>query len=302
MYTCMYREGAGKTDDTRYWIWLAERTVGRGRIRELLEQMGSARAVYFAGAGEYGDEPGDLTDKSLRLAMEILRRCEAAGIRVLTYGDSRYPERLRQLEDPPTVLYVRGDLGDPDDEPVIALVGTRKCTPFGVRMAEKLGRDIARYGGVLATGLAAGIDSAAARGALSGGGLVIGVLGCGADVVYPRSNGPLFEDVLRHGALISEYPPGTPPLGRNFPERNRIMSGISLGVAVVEAPERSGALITAGAALEQGRDVFVVPANPDAESCKGSNLLLQEGAYPVLNGWDIMSQYRHLFPGLIQEP
>ena len=153
----------------------------------------------------------------------------------------------------------------------------------------------------MVSGIASGIDSVAMKGALTAGGTVVGVLGCGADVIYPAANRWLYADTEKYGCLLTEFPPGTPPLGRNFPRRNRIISGLSCGVLVVEAPEKSGALITARLSADQGRDVFVVPANIDVETAVGSNALLRDGAIPVSSGWDILSEYRYQFPGKIRE-
>lgn len=293
--------------ELKYWLWFSEiRGIPRQDLLAVLEHFGSPEEVYFAGEAEYrnilsqGWEP--LLNKSMGEVRGILRCCEENGFSVLTMQDSQYPSRLKNIYDPPFVLYVKGKLPDLNNEAAVAVVGTRSCTPYGVVTAEKLSYEMARCGGTVVTGLARGIDTAAAKGALRAGGKVIGVLGCGLDIVYPRSNESLFEDVAATGAIITEFKPGTPPEGRNFPIRNRILSGISLGVTLIEAPERSGALITAGLALEQGRDVFVAPGNIDAPSCRGSNGLLKEGAYPVFSGWDIMSQYAAAFPDKIRDP
>jgi len=212
--------------------------------------------------------------------------------------DAEYPDRLRNIYDPPIALYVRGNLHEIDDIPVVAIVGTRDCTPYGITSAENVAYTLAQHGIVIATGLARGIDSAAARGALRGGGRVLGVIGSGLDIVYPSENKTLFDDVAGAGALVSEYAPGVPAIAAHFPARNRIISGLSLGVAVIEAPKRSGALITAARALEQGRDVFTLPGNVDARCCEGSNALLREGAIPILSGEDIVNEYADLFPAI----
>lgn len=293
--------------ELKYWLWLAgRRGIARAKLLELLDALGSPEEIYFAREDVYrrvleGDF-SSLMDKDLTDARAALRECDEKGISILTLRDAGYPTRLANIFDPPLVLYIRGKLPDLDDQPAVAMVGTRSCTPYGLVSAEKLGYEIARCGGVIVTGLARGIDSAAARGALRAGGKVVGVLGCGTDVVYPRSNGPLFADVAASGAIVSEFPPGTPPEGKNFPIRNRVISGLSVGVVLIEAPERSGALITASLALEQGRDVFVVPGNIDAPSCLGSNRLLREGAAPAMCGWDVMAQYDALFPGKVRNP
>ena len=215
---------------------------------------------------------------------------------MITLQDAEYPNRLRNIFDPPSVLYISGSLPMIDEEPAVAIVGTRDCTPYGVKAAGDAGYLLARSGLIVVTGLARGIDSAAARGALRGGGRVVGVIGSGLDIVYPAENRPLFEDVSCSGAIISEYPPGTAAVSTHFPARNRIISGLSLGVAVIEAPKKSGALITAARALEQGRDVFAMPGNIDAKKSEGSNSLLREGAIPILSGEDIISEYAELFP------
>jgi len=216
--------------------------------------------------------------------------------------DAAYPVRLKNIPAPPMVLYIRGMLPIIDEEAAIAVVGTRNATPYGMISGEKLGYEIAKAGGLVVSGLARGIDSAAARGALRAGGKVVGVVGTGLDRVYPPENKPLFTDVVSSGAIISEYPPGTEALPQNFPMRNRIMSGISVGVAVLEAPKKSGALITADRALEQGRELFAVPGNIDAKSCEGSNELLKDSAHVVTCGWDIMEFFEVNFPEKIKKP
>jgi DNA processing protein len=180
-------------------------------------------------------------------------------------------------------------------------VGTRKASGYGLQIAEKMGAQIAACGGMVVSGAADGIDSAAMKEALLQGGPVVGVLGFGADVVYPASNRKLFAQLEEKGCLISEYPPGTPGYKWNFPQRNRLISGISHGVLVVEAPERSGALITARHAMEQGREVFVVPGNINSDTSAGSNNLLREGATAVFEGYDILREYASRFPGQIRK-
>lgn len=292
--------------ELKYWVWLTSLGAQRRDIMALLEHFGPPDEIYFAGEADYknvlesGWEP--FLNKSMAEPRRIMRVCEERGYDILTLHDARYPQRLKNIFDPPAVLYVRGKLPNLDELPAVAVVGTRSCTPYGLVNAEKLSYEAARCGAVIVTGLARGIDSAAARGALRAGGRVVGVLGCGPDVVYPKSNEPLFDDVAASGAIITEFPPGTPPSAHNFPVRNRIMSGVSVGVVVIEAPERSGALITAALALEQGRDVFVMPGNIDAPSCLGSNSLMKEGAIPVMSGWDIVSQYESLFPDRVKNP
>ena len=291
-----------------HWLWFAARTgMGDKMKRVLLSHFEDPETIYFAPEPEFeGFE--DLTpaavesmmDKDLTPCEEVLRQCQEKKIHILTFQDAAYPDRLRNIPDPPMVLYYKGALPAFDELPVIGVVGTRKASAYGLTAAKRLGYQIAACGGTVVSGMASGIDGAAMKGALTAGGSVVGVLGCGADIVYPASNRWLYADTERYGCILTEFPPGTPPVGRNFPRRNRIISGLSCGVLVVEAPERSGALITARLSADQGRDVFVVPANIDVETAVGSNALMRDGAIPVSSGWDILSEYRYQFPGKVR--
>lgn len=291
-----------------HWIWLATRPNLNDRQKMLvLEHFRDPEDVYYAAQDTYRQIDGltqealeSLQDKDLHAAADILRQCADENIRICAYGDSGYPAALKNISDPPLVLYYKGRLPDLDGFPVIAVVGTRKATLYGSNVAQRMGGQIARCGGIVVSGMAAGIDASAIAGALTAGGQAVGVLGCGADVVYPVCNRGLFADMERYGCLISEFPPGTPPYKWNFPKRNRIMSGLANGVLIVEAPEKSGALITARQAADQGRDVFVVPGNIDVPTCTGSNGLLREGAIAVSRGWDVVSEYVHLYPDKIR--
>jgi DNA processing protein len=217
-------------------------------------------------------------------------------VRILCLQDAAYPDRLRSIYNPPLVLYVRGTLPDIDGSLCVGVVGTRRAGGYGLQTAERLGRELAEGGAVVVTGIAEGIDTAAARGALKAGGRVVAVLGTGVDVAYPAWNSRLQRAVERSGALLSEYPPGARGSKFTFPMRNRIISGLCLGVAIVQAPEKSGALITAARAQEQGRDLFVVPGNVDDESFSGSNALIRDGACLIRSGADIIEEYRWRFP------
>lgn len=292
-----------------HWIWLATREglTDRGRVA-LLERFSDAEDIYFAEASEYANISGlsqdavlSLQDKKVKEAEAILDRCAKDDIHVLTWQDAAYPRRLKNIPDPPVVLYYKGKLPEFDALPLIAVVGTRGASAYGLSIAKRMGYQIANCGGVVVSGLASGVDAMAMSGALTAGMPVIGVLGCGADVIYPRSNRALFTDTQRQGCLLTEFPPGTAPISWNFPKRNRIISGISCGVLVVEAPEKSGALITARQAADQGRDVFVVPGNIDVDSCRGSNALLRDGAIAVSSGWDVLSEYEAQFPEKIRK-
>jgi DNA processing protein len=297
----------GDMSSLKYWIWLATRTgVGSARAKRLIDFFGSPENVYYAKDRDYFDVEGIkhadihwLMQKELDTANKILSSCEEIGCRAIAYQDPNYPDRLRNIYDPPMVFYVKGNLPNIDDIPVVGVVGTRSCTPYGILTAENVCYKLSENGIVVVTGLARGVDTAATRGALRGGGNTIGVIGSGLDIVYPPENKSMYADVIGAGAIISEYPPGTPAVRQNFPARNRIISGISLGVAVIEAPKKSGALITAARALEQGRDVFALPGNVDAFTCEGSNKLLREGAIPFMSADDIIDEYTGLYPGNI---
>ncbi len=292
-----------------HWIWLATRPGMNDRMKAaVLDHFGDPEDAFYADSTAYQKIEGltqegidALRDKSLNEAKKILAQCTDKDIGILTYRDAAYPARLKNISDPPLVLYYKGRLPDFDGLPVIAVVGTREATGYGLTAAKRIGYGIAKCGGVVVSGLAFGIDGVAMSAALTAGGMVVGVLGCGADVVYPLSNRGLFADTERCGCLLTEFPPGTPPHKWNFPKRNRIISGLSCGVVVVEAPVRSGSLITARQAADQGRDVFVVPGNIDVPTCEGSNALLRDGAIAVRSGWDILSEYQSLYPDRIRK-
>lgn len=288
----------------KYWIWLAELPELTNQARlALLRHFGTPENAFYADAGEILLTEGitraqaeALDRKSLDAAERILEDCRRLGLRILTFQDAEYPNRLRNIYDPPFLLYVRGSLPPVDEEAVIAVVGTRSCTPYGETCGEKLGYGLARGGAVVVSGLARGVDAAATRGALRAGGVPIGVVGGGVDVVYPPEHRYLFEDVAAAGALLSEYPPGSEPDKTHFPVRNRIMSGLAVATVVVEAPLRSGALITANTALEQGRDLFAVPGPIDAPASAGCNRILRDGGGIVTEARDVLSQYVGRFP------
>jgi DNA processing protein len=292
-----------------HWIWLATRSGINDRVKAaILAHFGDPEDVFYADSVAYKQIEGlteegaqALEDKALAEAQGILARCADEDIHILTYRDAAYPGRLKNIADPPLVLYYKGRLPDFDGQPLIAVVGTRKASGYGLTAAKRMGYQIAQCGGVVVSGMAFGIDGMAMSGAMSAGGTVIGVLGSGADVVYPASNRSLFVDTVKRGCLLTEFPPGTPPHRWNFPKRNRLISGLSCGVLVVEAPEISGALITARQAADQGRDVFVVPGNIDVPTCQGSNALLRDGAIMVTSGWDVMSEYQLLFPDKVRK-
>ena len=292
-----------------YWIWLTTRkrlTLAGQQLA--LSYFGTPEEIYRARHSDNEQVQG-LTDKEVAAlgqkdldgAKTILEMCSDQGIRVITSRDTAYPQRLLAIDVPPLVLYYRGKFMPFDELPVVTVVGSRKASAYGLAVARRMGNQIGACGGVVVSGAAKGIDSQALEGALEAGGMVAAVLGNGLDIVYPRESEAVYQAVASRGCLISEYPPGTPPMARNFPQRNRIMSGLALGVLVVEAAKQSGSLITAGLALEQGRDVFAVPGNIGIASSAGSNQLLQEGAMLVTDGWDIMREYMPRYPEHIHE-
>lgn len=291
-----------------HWIWLATRPELNDRQKlAVLDAFHDPEEVFYGDRNSYANVEGmtqagaeALEDKDLTEAREILDVCVQKGIQICTYHDGTYPARLKNIADPPVVLYYKGTLTGLDSSPVIGVVGTRKASAYGLTTAKRMGYQIARCGGILVSGLAEGNDGSAMTGALMGGGTVIGVLGCGVDVVYPAMHRSLYLDTERNGCLISEFPPKTPPYKWNFPKRNRIISGLSNGVLVVEAPHGSGSLITARQAADQGRDVFVVPGNIDVPTFQGSNALLRDGAIAVSSGWDVVGEYEAMYPDRVR--
>ena len=288
----------------KFWVWLTEQNRLGGPARQaLLEHFGSPEEVYYAEPGDLlqvegitADQAQALENKSLDRAQSILEECARKDIFLLTAQDALYPQRLKNIYDPPLLLYGRGSMPLFDEEAAVAVVGTRSCSPYGIRTAERFGFEMSKQGGLVVSGLARGIDAASQLGALRAGGLTAAVLGCGVDVVYPPENDRLYEDVAASGVLLSEYPLGAEPFGWHFPARNRILSGLCLATLVVEAPEKSGALITAATALEQGRDVFAIPGPLDAEGSVGCNRLIRDGAGLATESWDILREYQSRYP------
>ena len=286
-----------------YWVWLSELKGLRNQTRlALLRRFGDPESIFYADADELllteGVERSQLKllkNHDLAPADRILADCQRLDIQLLTFSDAAYPGRLKNIYDPPALLYCKGRLPLLDDLLCVAAVGTRDCTPYGVACAEKLGFGLASGGAAVVSGLAKGIDAAAIRGALRAGGVTVGVVGNGLDVYYPHESRYLYEDVASAGVLLSEYPPGTEPASGHFPVRNRIISGLSQAALVVEAPEKSGALITAATALEQGRDVFAVPGPIDAPASVGCNRLIRDGAGLVSDASDILREYEGRF-------
>lgn len=293
----------------KHWIWLSQRpNLGARGIYELLNEFGTAENIYLAQQSDFSRIDGikksavaGLMEKTLVDAQMVLDDCARKDISILTIKDERYPQRLLNLPDPPCVLYYKGTVPKIDEEPIIAVVGARRGTNYGLVCAKQFGVQLSGCGCTVVSGGARGVDTMALRGAMNTGAPVICVLGCGLDIAYPPENAELFDQIAKDGWLVSEYAPGTPPLGKNFPPRNRIISGLSVGVLIVEAASRSGALITAELALEQGRDVFSVPGNINVFSCDGTNRLIKDGAIVARTGWDVACEYQMLFPEKIHE-
>lgn len=278
-----------------YWVGFNRvRGIGPARLRALLDAFGGIEDAWNASADalrQVGLDRRSITNllearRELDLSKE-LALLQSAGISVLTWEDPGYPARLLNIGDPPPVLYVLGELRE-EDEWAVAVVGTRTASAYGREAARVLASDLARAGITIVSGLARGIDAQAHQAALEAGGRTIAVLGSGLDVIYPWEHRKLAEQVVAHGALVSEYALGTKPEASNFPPRNRIISGLSRGVLVVEAGDQSGALITADFAAEQGRDVFAVPGNIFQRGSRGTNKLIRDGAQPVLSANDVL--------------
>lgn len=293
----------------KYWLWLTElRGLTNQTKLALLRHFGTPEDVFYADPGEIlltegitREQASLLEDHSMDAADKILADCQRLDIHILTLQDAAYPGRLKNIYDPPCLLYMKGRLPVFDEEMAVAVVGTRKCTPYGTACAEKLGYGLTCGGAVVVSGLAMGIDSAATRGALRAGGVTVAVVGNGLDVKYPYESRYLYDDVAAAGVLLSEYPPGAKALKNHFPARNRILSGLSVATLVVEAPAQSGALITAETAMEQGREVFAVPGPIDAPTSVGCNRLIQDGAGLAADAWDILQGYAAQFPEKLRQ-
>lgn len=269
------------------------------RLKNLLERFGSPDAIFEADLHELMEvegiqEPlaraiqGYRPDAGSRRRIELAREL---GVKVISYKDPDYPERLRKLPQMPPVLFIRGEI-DRSDELALAIIGTRRATSYGRIIAERFAQELAEQGITVVSGLARGIDTCAHRGALKGKGRTIAVLGCGIDRYYPPENRPLQDEIAQHGAVISEFPISTQPLAQNFPKRNRIISGLALGVLAIEARDSSGVFNTVGWALDQGREVYAVPGAILSQASSGTNRLIKDGAKPVTGVADILSDLK----------
>jgi len=283
--------------DIKYWVGFSLIPgIGHVRLTQLENYFGELEKAWRAGPADL--KQSGLNSSSIRaitswrpkLSLEAeMEKLDRYGVKVLTWHDPGYPPRLKEIYDYPPILYIRGSLL-PEDEWCLAVVGTRRATVYGRQVTEEIAADLARSKITIVSGLARGIDSVAHRSALEAGGRTIAVFGCGLDIVYPSENAELARRIIKQGALISEYPLGTRPRADNFPRRNRIMSGLSLGILVTEAGKTSGAMITANLALEQNREVFAIPGSILSPASRGTNHLIQEGAKLVGDYNDILEE------------
>ncbi len=286
-----------------YWVWLSRRCAyNSGSLDLLLRTYSSPKQIYQAKeadlVGIAGIHPADiyrLQDKDLSEAQRIMDFCMMTDTGILAYDDPAYPARLRMLPDPPPVLYYKGKLPPFDGKLAISVVGTRKMSAYGKRMAFEIAHDLSRAGATVITGMALGIDGVASAAAVYAGGASVAVLGSGIDIIYPREHQYLMHAITKNGVVMTEFAPGTPPDGKNFPRRNRIISGMAQGVLVIEGNHRSGALITARFAKQQGRDIYALPGNADEENSESTTYLLKNGAVPVSCADDIIRVYESLY-------
>lgn len=282
-------------DDKRFWVGLTlVKGIGAVRLRGLLDYFGTAETAWNASYADLvaaGLSP-KLAERLVQVRKSVsledyIANIARNAIRVLTWDDAEYPAHLKEIEQPPPVLYLRGEI-TPEDRWAVAIVGTRSVTSYGRQVAEELAATLAHNGITVVSGLARGVDAIAHQAALKAGGRTLAVLGSGVDKIYPPEHRSLAEKIVAQGAILSDYPPGTPPESANFPPRNRIISGLSLAIVVVEAGDTSGALITAEFAAEQGREVFAVPGSIFAPQSRGPNHLIANGATPLLSAHSVL--------------
>lgn len=290
----------------KYWLWLADAAVSPRAKAALLRRYGDAQRAFFAPSGEIkatdgvGAQEAELLEaRSLAESERIIAACDELGIDIITLEDRAYPVRLKNIFAPPPVLYVKGKLPPMDDFAAIAVVGTRRASAYGLKMARELAFEIIQCGGLVVSGLTDGIDAAAAEGALAALGKCVGVLGIAID----GDKTELSRKVCAAGgAVVSEYAPGIKPKRSYFRDRNRVTAGLAVGAVAVEAPEKSGTRLFIDEAAEQGKEIFAVPANADAYNSAGTITMLKDGAKLVTNGWDVMSEFEWRFPDSVRRP
>ncbi len=285
------------SEHLKYWVWLSSiPKLGAVKCNQLINHFGDPKNIWDASLSEFKRLPfltGQIADllSDVRYKEEALKQFKVINdlnIKIISVKDGLYPYYLRNIHDPPIILYVKGSILK--EEKCVAVVGSRRATSYGMKMAEKIAYELAGLGITVVSGMARGIDTCSHNGALRAGGRTVAVLGCGLDIAYPSENEELMNKIAAAGAAISEYPPGVRPMPMNFPARNRLISGISQGIVVIEAGERSGSLITAEFALEQGREVFAVPGNINSFTSVGTNKLIRDGAKIVTCVEDIIEE------------
>lgn len=289
------------TREREILIWLCSLGIGNSNIEKLmncflsLDELWSCRKEKIYSINNLRQEIKEkiVYNRNKEYIEKLFKKIEKENINVITIYDDNYPNGLRYIDDCPKVLFAKGNVLR-DDRLSIGIVGSRKATTYGKWACEKFTKELVNMGVTIVSGLASGIDTVAHRVALDNGGRTIGILGNGIDIVYPKRNLSLYKEMELKGAIISEFPIGTPPLAFNFPQRNRIISGISLGIIVIEAQEKSGSLITAHHALEQGKDVFALPGNINSIFSSGTNKLIKDGAKPLLEIEDILEEFHEL--------
>lgn len=278
-----------------YWLWLKGiQGIGTKKFLSLYKHFGDIKKVYYAKEMDFVGIPNInkrdikniLKNKDMEKVFEDINKLKKQKVDVILYKDKHYPSMLKEIYTPPSILYCKGEM--PINGVAMSIVGSRKASYYGLKMAEKLAYELASLGITIVSGMARGIDTYAHRGAIQAKGRTIAVLGCGVDVIYPQENSELMKEIEKKGLVISEFPLTTLPKANNFPARNRIISGLSLGTIVIEAGEKSGSLITAEFALEQGRNVYAIPGNIDNQTSKGTNNLIKEGAKVVTSVEDIV--------------
>ncbi len=297
------KEGMGFSDEHYPWLALAHIFPNKAVLcRRLIERFTTPENIFASSFEDLCSVDGITPAMAWEIESfrhpsadveEEIRKINDAGIKLIHLNHQDYPERLKNIYAPPLYFYMNGTL-TPEDNNALAIVGTRSPTPYGRKVSEMLASELTSAGFTIVSGMARGIDSTAHRSALKTGGRTIAVLGCGADIAYPRENKNLMHEIIGNGAVISEFPMGTWPDKKNFPQRNRIISGLSMGVIVVEAAEKSGSLITARFAMDQGREVFSVPGNINSPSSRGTNHLIQQGAKAITNVNDILEEFEQL--------
>jgi len=284
-------------ENLKYWVWLTTRRyINPYKIATLLEHFEDIKEIYTADVYENMEDIGlkekrELLNKSLDEAERIIEKINILGGRIVTFDDPEYPPLLKDTQSPPYVLYMKGEHIKWEEHLAIGVIGSRDCTEYGIVAGRKLCYEMAATGVLIVSGMARGLDSVAAISALKAGGKTVAVLGCGLDIVYPSENGPLMDAIEKNGVIITEYPPGCPPRGGNFPQRNRIISGLSRGLLVVEAGRKSGTFSTVEYAIRYNRDVFAVPGGIFHYKSEGTNMMIKRGAHLITSVRDIFEQY-----------